>query len=445
LVSMNKSESKSESGPVERSRETSASQRRVAVVVGGALKAAHEHAASAPIIGPDERGAFPSAWRPGPFGGVVPPVVVDANVLRNDVRYACEQGRRTVLVTAANSGAIRLFAASHVIEEIWEHAERWAQESGAVSAAQFRERFSAEYLPLIRMIADGDLQADLLAREERVRVEWLAQVDPDDVPSVILALVLEAFFLSEDGRALRAVYGERVDRAAHHAWVERLKAGGNACELGKLIFAAGAIPMAAGAGLFAGGRWIAERYSPWALAPLGLGIAALFYLKPPPPQTRAKIGTSIGEYVLAVGHAYIRYLDAYKEFGEATPPVPDLAAPADASDGDGLLRRAVMHKLARAPSGRMSAAELATGLRQPGDPPSEVAIEKALRGGGLSRPYAGQWQLGAAGSVSEVVRTDTVAVRARPPMPLPGMPTPQRIRATEHPMPFPRVAPARRR
>lgn len=35
----------------------------------------------------------------------------------------------------------------------------------------------------------------------------LAEVDPDDVPSVILSFSLGAFFLSEDRRALEAVYG----------------------------------------------------------------------------------------------------------------------------------------------------------------------------------------------------------------------------------------------
>jgi predicted nucleic acid-binding protein len=425
---MSEPESIRESDPVASSQRPSTSERRVAVVIGGALKAAHAHAASAPIVGPDEHGAFPSAWRPGPFGGTVPPVVVDANVLRNDVRYGCEAGRRTVLVTAANSGAIRLFAASHVIEEVGRHAERWARESKGVSAAQFRERFAAEYLPLIRVIADEDLPLCLLAPEERARVEHLAVVDPDDVPSVTLALVLEAFFLSEDGPALAAVYGESVDRALHRAWVERLKAGGDAGELGKLIFAAGAIPMAAGAGILAGGRWIVERYSPWALAPIGLGIAALLYLRPPSPEVRTKIGTSLGEYVLAVGHAYVRYLDAYKEFSAATPSVPDLSTATGGTDADGLLRRAVMHRLARAPGARLSPTELAAGLGRAGAG-GEATIEKALRGGGFGRPYAGRWQLGAAVPPPEPV--DVPATRESPALPLPGRPTPHRIRAAE--------------
>ena len=45
---------------------------------------------------------------------------------------------------------------------------------------------------------------------ELARIRHLAQPgqDPDDVPSAVLALLLEAFFLSEDGRPLRAVYGD---------------------------------------------------------------------------------------------------------------------------------------------------------------------------------------------------------------------------------------------
>jgi hypothetical protein len=38
------------------------------------------------------------------------------------------------------------------------------------------------------------------------------------VPSAVLALLLEAFFLSGDGKPLRAVYGN-TDLSGHQAWV----------------------------------------------------------------------------------------------------------------------------------------------------------------------------------------------------------------------------------
>jgi hypothetical protein len=56
--------------------------------------------------------------------------VLDANVLRNDIRRACREGRRTVLVSTANAGFIRLFApvlisqpgkVANVIEEAARH------------------------------------------------------------------------------------------------------------------------------------------------------------------------------------------------------------------------------------------------------------------------------------------------------------------------------------
>ena len=52
------------------------------------------------------------------------------------------------------------------------------------------------------------------------------------MPSAVLALLLEAFFLSEDGKPLRAVYGD-ADLSGHREWVSILKAGGDAGQLGK--------------------------------------------------------------------------------------------------------------------------------------------------------------------------------------------------------------------
>src|SRR6266508_2172828 len=87
------------------------------------------------VEGPDRAGAFPSVWLPLPSG--VPSVVPDANVLRNDILRACRTGR-TVLVNAANAGALRLFCAQHVLDEIVEHSYEWAIEA-AVPHATFIE------------------------------------------------------------------------------------------------------------------------------------------------------------------------------------------------------------------------------------------------------------------------------------------------------------------
>ncbi|WP_423783048.1 hypothetical protein [Ferrimicrobium acidiphilum] len=60
----------------------------------------------------------------------MPPIVVDANVLRNDILYSCRNDRRTSLVVATNAGFLRMFCAEHVIEEVDEHSQRWAREGG---------------------------------------------------------------------------------------------------------------------------------------------------------------------------------------------------------------------------------------------------------------------------------------------------------------------------
>ena len=86
----------------------------------GAVVSMHKDSAVAPIRFPGPEGAFPADILLRP-----PPVVVDANVLRNDIRRACRTGQRTVLVTAANAGFIRLFCAEHVYDEVIEHSGDW--------------------------------------------------------------------------------------------------------------------------------------------------------------------------------------------------------------------------------------------------------------------------------------------------------------------------------
>jgi predicted nucleic acid-binding protein len=385
-------------------------EQRVMLAVEQVLKASHEHAATEPINGPDEYGAFPAVWRPGPLDQRVPPVVVDANVLRNDLRYACENDRRTVLVTAANSGAIRLFAASHVLEELAEYADLWALESEEIAPDELKARWRTEYLPLIRVIEDHDLPRDLLDPAESKRVQALEEIDPDDVPSVILALAIEAFYLSEDGPALRAVYGEAVDPIAHHAWLERLMAGGDAGQLGKLIFSAGALPMAAGAGLLAGARRIADRFSPWLLGAMGVGLVGALWARQPSAATRQKIGDAAIEFGFGLLYAYSRYQTAYADFARMTPGVPCLEKLAASNRADAVRIRMAMHHLARVPHGQMSAGEVVEALPRAEINGSEAYVEKALRAGCFRQPSPGRWQLGASAlPVTDVAFTVAVA------------------------------------
>jgi hypothetical protein len=80
------------------------------------VKNKHKASMVVPVRFPGPEGAFPGDILLRP-----PPVVVDANVLRNDILRAC----RTVLSTAANAGLLRLFCAEHVYLEVIEHSGDW--------------------------------------------------------------------------------------------------------------------------------------------------------------------------------------------------------------------------------------------------------------------------------------------------------------------------------
>lgn len=359
------------------------------------LAKAHRHNAKVPIEGPDERGAFPAshgrAW--GLVTEGVPPVVLDANPLRGDVFRACRSGR-TVLTTAANAGALRLFAAPHVVEEVAEHAERWSWESGDISLAAFQARWEEEYLPLVRVVDDEQLSEDLLGHEERARLGQLAEIDSDDVPSVILALSLDAFFLSEDRRAVQAVYGEGIDLSARRNWLARLCSSGDAGELAKMVFAAAMVPTLAVGGTIEAGRLVARRLSPWALLPIGAGLIALAY-RYISKERWAGLGGGAGKLALGLMYLQANYLREYEHFRAAAPPTPRWEELAREIDRRALLQRACMHTLARLPDGCSSASALADSLPALDVGQGEALVREVLRGSGcFHQPYAGRWQLG---------------------------------------------------
>ncbi|MHB8457908.1 MAG: hypothetical protein ACYDBS_09515, partial [Acidimicrobiales bacterium] len=97
----------------------------------------HRESLSQAIEFPNQWGAFPPAsW----FIRSVPPIVVDANTLRNDVIYAARNNCRTILINGANAGLFRLFCAQHVSDEMIEHGEEWAQAAG-IEPDEYFERW----------------------------------------------------------------------------------------------------------------------------------------------------------------------------------------------------------------------------------------------------------------------------------------------------------------
>jgi len=278
----------------------------------------HKYSAVAPIRFPGPGGAFPGDILLRP-----PPIAVDANVLRNDIRRACRTGQRTVLVTAANAGLLRLFCAEHVYREVIEHSGEWTA-TGPVTREDFLRRWLLEYLPLIRVVPIEEGHLAWLGPAELARVRHLAQPgqDPDDVPSAVLALLLEAFFLSEDGKPLRAVYGD-ADLSGHREWVSILKAGGDAGQLGKTFTLAVNLTALAGHGVASGARRIAAATSPWLLVAAGLG-AVWWYLNRP-ASTRQRVA-SIAKSILACAlGAAIAYQEVQDQFTSAAPKTPNWA------------------------------------------------------------------------------------------------------------------------
>jgi predicted nucleic acid-binding protein len=286
----------------------------------GMVAGIHKVNAVAPIRFPGPEGAFPGDILLRP-----PPVVVDANVLRNDILRACRTGQRTVLVTAANAGLLRLFCAEHVYREVIEHSGDWTV-GGAVTRDAFLRRWLLEYLPLIRVVRIEEGQLSWLDPAELARIRHLAQPgqDADDVPSAVLALLLEAFFLSEDGDPLRAVYG--VVPPNHREWVSILKAGGDAGELGKTVTLAVNLTALAGHGLASATRRVAAATSPWLLVAAGLGAVWWYFTRP--DSTRQRVA-SIAESVLnCVFGAAIAYQEVQDRFTSGRGQAPSQPPPA---------------------------------------------------------------------------------------------------------------------
>lgn len=370
--------------------------------VATTLHTIHVRNASAPISWPDDCGAFPSSWSSAMNlrWGEARPVVLDANQLRNDLLYACRRDRRTTLVTAANAGAIRLFCASHVVEETIEHASEWVAESKTqLSPAAFLARLVSEYLPLVRVVRDEDLLVlqNLLNPDERLRIEQLTSKDSDDVPSATLALLLGALFLTEDRDPLEAVYGPHVDLDAHRGWLQALRAGGDSAELAKLIFAAQAWPAAVGYGLHALGRWLDKALPSWALAAIAVGFGVGVGVLGPKvsPQTRRKAGAALSDTLVALISMQARHHEQGERFQRAAPTVPTWSQLALTNDSRAVLARACIHALVRAPQSPASARELATALSPLGVGQCEQFVRQTLRSHAcFEQPYRGRWQVG---------------------------------------------------
>ncbi len=365
--------------------------------LGDALRDAHIRSSNEVLAFPSATGAFPDSLFLPP-----PPVVPDSNRLRDDIRYVCRKNQRTTLITAASEGLIRLFCAQHVVDEVFAHGGEWSVGTN-VSRAEFLRRWTLGYLPVIRVVPTTGLSS-LLSPDEAARLAKLEELDSDDVPSATLALALGAFYLSNDRRALQAVYGRDVNLTEHTNWLEVLRAGGDAGELGRMFNASVAMAFLVGSGLFAGARRLFSALGLWTLLPVG---GAVLLARASSEGTRQRLKSAASSIGMAYLEMYAAYQQVLRRFERAAPMIPSWGALASTNSSQAVLSRACLYALARSPMSNRSAAELAMRLPVLTVAHSEARVRHILRTNDCFHEVVkGRWQAGEmAGVLATIFRS----------------------------------------
>jgi hypothetical protein len=354
--------------------------------IAKSLRTLHLNRTHEPIKGADQDGSFlPSVLRE------VPPIVLDACVLRDDILHSCSRGR-TVLINAANERFLRLFVARHVLEEVERHGERWAADAG-VSHNAFLERWRSEYLPLIHLVSVPCDALGLLTPAEAARISRLMVEDASDVPSAVLSLLLGGLFLSVNGHALRAVYGVDVDMDEHRQWLGALAAGADSGELEFMAHSSVVSMAIVGGGLDAGLRRLLRAPGP---VLLGAGAAAgLLLIVGTSAVTKEGVKSAITTAAKAFGEGARLYAEGSAHFEAFVPPMPSWPEIAEAHEPLAVLARACVYTLARAKLGNHSAVEVADLIPSLPVAQGPAKVRQVLR----SQPcfeeiHRGRWQVG---------------------------------------------------
>ena len=260
---------------------------------------------------------FPPAWL-----WEVSLVVVDTNTLRNDIVYACRhEGEPTTLVNGANSQMLRLFCARHVLEELWTHHREWCDEED-VPVASFVECFTRSYAPLLRAVRE--VPEGLLSVEEQARVEILRAVDPDDAPSVTLALLLGAFYLSTDINACEAVYGVRFSAEEVRRWLEVLHTSGDAGVVGSLFQVSAMLTGLLGTGIWGAFDRLTRGLNPWiklAIASV-LAVGGGYLYQRQTDERRQHFRDGLSRVIELFGALATEYVAATVRLNQALPELP---------------------------------------------------------------------------------------------------------------------------
>ncbi len=247
-------------------------------------------------------------------------------------------------------------------------------------------------------------------------------LDPDDVPSASLALILEAPFMSADRRAVQAVYGPGHAVWRHNELLALLRDASDAGQLREVATIAAFVPAAPLYGLVRLVGLIAKT-APIMLLPLGLTV--LWAGSRIPGDTRRQIGEVAGRMAQMAGHAAAFYLDLRTRIEVATPPQPLWSELAVEQSAGAALTRACMRSVARNPRSHLSAAELTASVPDLGFAQHEKAVRAALRrlrGTAFEEVYRGRWQLGRCAAPAVVEGT---AVPLGEPSPHAGSSKPQ--------------------
>ncbi len=311
-----------------------------------------------PIVGADEHESFPKAGYSVAFTREPVVIVIDTNQLLPNIATACKRNERTILVTSANVGAVRLFCADHVINEVYDHAEQFASRAG-VSREVYIARFESEYLPLIRYVPSSESLASTLTPAESKRISGLRSARSKDVPSAILSIALNAHYLTRDRPAFAAAYGRSQSTEEFEQQTELLKSAGDADTRGQILFyfallaSAGWSPFGELLGMIPQRlRWIA-----WCAG--GAAISAIGFAAWRNRNSVKSLGLVTLESFLALYEPLMHHVDHVSNLGPGEPAWELLAS--DMHPRDALLR-AIAHRLARHQLRVASARELSRTL-----------------------------------------------------------------------------------
>lgn len=144
--------------------------------------------------------------------------VVDANAILSSVDNDCRKGPhwRSRLLRMASGGTAVLYVPDHVYGEVYRRMPKIAR-SSPVPLAVLRERFEAEYLPVLRY--------DTVDAAAIAEPQVLAVTDPDDVPTGQLAkLIAPCVVFSEDKHLRKPGLAQPVWREAAQFGVDLSKA-----------------------------------------------------------------------------------------------------------------------------------------------------------------------------------------------------------------------------